>query len=90
MKLTHFLVAAALCSTSAAVAQTTPPQTTPRTTTTASPSTVPSGTTPEASNPKGAVSPSEVFTTGSPDNGASTSNKRAMKQSKKDKTKTKM
>jgi hypothetical protein len=84
MKLSHFLVAAALCSTSAALAQTTAPQTTPRTTTTASPSTVPSGTTPEASNPKGAVSASEVFTTGSPD--GNTSDKRAMKHSKKDKS----
>ena len=83
MKLTHFLVAAALCSTSAALAQTTPAQTDPRTPNTASPSAVPSGTAPAPSNPKGAVSSGEVFTTGSSDNG--TSNKRAMKHSKKDK-----
>ena len=42
-----------------------------------------SGTAPAPSNPKGAVSSGEVFTTGSSDNG--TSNKRAMKHSKKDK-----
>ena len=82
MKLTHFLVAAALCSTSAALAQTTPSQTAPRTSSTASPSSVPSGTAPAPSDPKGAVSASEVFTTGSP-NTTSASDKRAMKQSKK-------
>jgi len=82
MKLTHFLVAAALCSTSAALAQTTPSQTAPRTSTTASPSSVPSGTAPAPSDPKGAVSAGEVFTTGSP-NTTSASDKRAMKQSKK-------
>jgi hypothetical protein len=90
MKLTHFLVAAALCSTSAALAQTTPTQTTPaqtdpRTPNTASPSTVPSGTAPAPSNPKGAVSSGEVFTTGAPD-GTNTGDKRAMKHSKKDKS----
>lgn len=81
MKLTHFLVAAALCSTSAALAQTTPTQTSPNT---SNPSAVPSGTTPMPSNPKGAVSSGEVFTTGSPD--GSSSDKRAMKRSKKDKS----
>jgi hypothetical protein len=85
MKLTHFLVAAALCSTSAALAQTTPSQTDPRTPNTASPSTVPSGTAPAPSNPKGAVSSGEVFTTGSPD-GSNASDKRAMKHNKKDKS----
>ena len=84
MKLTYFLVAAALCSTSAALAQTTPSQTAPRTPNTASPSTVPSGTAPMPSNPKGAVSPSEVFTTGSPNGSAS--ERRAMKRSKKEKS----
>lgn len=81
MKLAHFLVAAALCSTSAAVAQTTPSQTSPNT---SNPSAVPSGTAPAPSNPKGAVSAGEVFTTGSP-NGSS-SDKRAMKHSRKDKS----
>lgn len=85
MKLAHFFVAAALCSASTALAQTTPSQTAPRTPNSASPSTVPSGTAPEPSNPKGAVSPGEVFTTGSP-NTSSASDKRAMKQSKKDKS----
>ncbi|RZK27537.1 MAG: hypothetical protein EOO57_22600 [Hymenobacter sp.] len=81
MKFTHFLVAAALCSTSAALAQTTPSQTTPNT---SNPSAMPSGTAPAPSNPKGAVSAGEVFTAGSPT--TSTSDKRAMKQSKKDKS----
>lgn len=84
MKLTHFFVAAALCSASAALAQTTPSQTAPRTPNSASPSTVPSGTAPAPSDPKGAVSAGEVFTTGAPNNGAS--DKRTMKQSKKDKS----
>ena len=85
MKLTPFFVAAALCSASAALAQTTPSQTAPRTPTTASPSTVPSGTAPVPSDPKGAVSAGEVFTTGAPDNGTSTGDKRAMKHSNKQK-----
>lgn len=80
MKLSHFLLAA-LCSFTAA-AQTTPTQTAPGTST-ASPSAVPSGTAPMPSDPKGAVSPSEVFTTGSPD-GANASGRR-MKH-KKDKS----
>jgi hypothetical protein len=44
---------------------------------------MPSGTAPAPSDPKGAVSPGEVFTTGSTD--GNTSDKRAMKHSKKDK-----
>ena len=81
MKLSHFLVAAAVCSSSAALAQTTPTQTSPNT---SNPSQVPSGTAPAPSNPKGAVSAGEVFTTGSPD-GANAGDKRAMKHSKKTK-----
>jgi hypothetical protein len=80
MKFTHLLLAAGLCSFSAASAQTTPSQTTPNTPTSASPSAVPSGTAPETNNPKGAVSAGEVFTTGSPKDGAS--DKRANKYKK--------
>ena len=75
MKFTHLLLAAGLCSFSAASAQTTP-----NTPTSASPSAVPSGTAPETNNPKGAVSAGEVFTTGSPKDGAS--DKRANKYKK--------
>ncbi|MGI4741785.1 MAG: hypothetical protein ACRYG7_42005 [Janthinobacterium lividum] len=76
MKLAHFLLAAAVCSFSAASAQTTPSQTTPNT---SNPSAVPSGTAPMPSNPNGAVSAGEVFTTGSPNNA---SDKRTMKHKK--------
>ena len=67
MKFTQFLLAAAVCATTAASAQTSPPQTAPRGTSTAAPNAVPSGMPAPAANPKGAVSASEVFTTGSPD-----------------------
>ena len=98
MKLSHFLLAAGLCSFSAATAQTVPTQSAPsqsapgpRGTTTASPSAVPSGTAPVDANPKGAVSAGEVFTTGSPTNGRSSADKRAMRQQHKAmKVKTKM
>lgn len=78
MKFTQFLLAAAVCATTAASAQTTPAQTAPRGTGTAAPSTVPSGMPAPAANPKGAVSAGEVFTTGSPDGDK-------MKMSKRDK-----
>lgn len=77
MKFTQFLLAAAVCATTAASAQTTPSQT-PRGTGAAAPSAVPSGTPAPAANPKGAVSAGEVFTTGSPDGDK-------MKMSKRDK-----
>jgi len=67
MKFAQFLLAAAVCATTAASAQTTPATTAPRGTGSAAPSAVPSGTPPPASDPKGAVSAGEVFTTGSPD-----------------------
>jgi hypothetical protein len=79
MKLAHLFVAAALCSSSAALAQTTPSPTSPNT---SNPNAVPSGTAPVPSDPKGAVSAGEVFTKGSP---TSASDKRAMKRSRKDK-----
>jgi hypothetical protein len=82
MKLFSILLAAGLCSFTAASAQTTPTQTAPGTGT-ASPSAVPSGTAPMPSDPKGAVSPGEVFTTGAPDNGAT--DRRATRR-KKDKS----
>ncbi|GAA4502194.1 hypothetical protein GCM10023172_25210 [Hymenobacter ginsengisoli] len=82
MKLSHFLLAAGLCSFTAASAQTTPAAAGtapgPRGSTTASPSAVPSGVLPPASDPKGAVSPSEVFTAGAPT--GTTSDRRAMKR----------
>ena len=83
MKLFPLLLAAGLCSFTAASAQTTPTQTPPGTGT-ASPSAVPSGTAPMPSDPKGAVSPGEVFTTGAP-NGSNASDRRAMRR-KKDKS----
>ncbi len=67
MKFTQFLLAAAVCATTAASAQTTPAQTAPRGTGSAAPSASPSGMPAPAANPKGAVSAGEVFTTGSPD-----------------------
>lgn len=79
MKFSHLLLAAGLCSFSAASAQTTPTQTPPGTGT-ATPSTVPSGTAPMPSNPNGAVSAGEVFTTGAPN-----SNKTKTVKSKKQK-----
>jgi hypothetical protein len=80
MKFAQFLlVAAAVCATTAASAQTAPTQTAPRGTGSAAPSTVPSGTPPVTADPKGAVSAGEVFTTGSP-NGDQT------KMSKRDKS----
>lgn len=83
MKFSHLLLAASLCSFSAASAQTTPTAPGAPGTTTASPSAVPSGTAPAPSNPNGAVSAGEVFTTGAPaDNNA---DKRASKR-KKEKT----
>ena len=91
MKFSHFLLAAAVCATSAASAQTTPTQA-PRGTGPASPSAVPSGTAPAPSNPRGAVSSEEVFTTGAPD--GSKSGKGTKHKSSKDhdhsKMKTKM
>jgi len=90
MKFAHLLFVAALCTASAAAAQTTP--VTPGTTvsapgapgtTTASPSTVPSGTAPINADPKGAVSAGEVFTTGAPTNSTRTSEKRAMRRQNK-------
>ncbi|QKG58169.1 hypothetical protein GKZ68_16965 [Hymenobacter sp. BRD128] len=77
MKLSHFLLAAGLCSFTAASAQTTPNSTSVGT---ATPSTVPSGTAPMPNDPKGAVSAGEVFTTGAPN--GSTGNRRAMKHRK--------
>jgi hypothetical protein len=84
MKLSLFLLAAGLCSFSAATAQTAPSQSAPGApgTTTASPSATPSGTAPVEANPKAAVSAGEVFTTGSPTN-RSADEKRAMRQQKK-------
>ncbi|RZK34530.1 MAG: hypothetical protein EOO57_10950 [Hymenobacter sp.] len=67
MKFSHFLLAAGLCSFSAASAQTTPAQQSTRGTGSTAPSAVPSGTAPMASDPKGNVGPGEVFTKGSPD-----------------------
>ena len=68
MKFSHFLLAAAVCATSAVAAQTAPvPAQAPRGTGSAAPSAVPSGTAPVPSNPRGAVSSEEVFTTGAPD-----------------------
>ena len=66
MKLTLLLLAAGLCSFSAASAQTTTPATTPSSPGTVSPNAVPSGTAPEAADPKGSVTPGEVFTKGAP------------------------
>jgi hypothetical protein len=77
MKFTHFLLAAAVCATTAASAQTVPTTTAPRGTGAAAPSAVPSGTPAPAANPKGAVSAGEVFTTGSPDG---TKSSKRMKQ----------
>lgn len=77
MKFTQFLLAAAVCATTAASAQTSPPQTAPRGTGSAAPSAVPSGVPAPAANPRGAVSSGEVFTTGSPDG---TTGKRMKKQ----------
>lgn len=79
MKFAHFLLAAAVCATTAASAQTAPVQTAPRGTGSAAPSAVPSGVPAPAADPKGAVSAGEVFTTGSP-NGDQT------KMSKRDKS----
>ena len=81
MKFSPLLLAAALCSFSAASAQTTPTQTAPGTGT-ASPSAVPSGTAPVPSNPNGAVSPGEVFTTGAPDT-SKTAGKHAKRRKEK-------
>ncbi|HET9504017.1 MAG TPA: hypothetical protein VFO93_10775 [Hymenobacter sp.] len=78
MKFTQFVLAAAVCATTAASAQTTPTQTAPRGTGSAAPSAVPSGIPAPAANPRGAVSAGEVFTTGSPDGDK-------MKASKRDK-----
>jgi hypothetical protein len=83
MKFTQFLLAAAVCATTAASAQTTPTQTTPRGTGTATPSTVPSGMPAPAANPKGAVSAGEVFTTGSPDGDKMSTSKRDKGMKKK-------
>ena len=83
MKFSHLLLAASLCSFSAASAQTTPSTQDPRGTGTAAPSAGPSGTTPVASDPKGAVSAGEVFTTGAPDaNKTGQRNKDTMKRKK--------
>ena len=85
MKFFPLLLAAGLCSFTAASAQTTPTQTTPapaegaRGTTTASPDAVPSGTAPVQADPTGAVTPSEVFTKGAPTNG-SNSDRRMKRQ----------
>jgi hypothetical protein len=81
MKFTQFLlVAAAVCATTAASAQTAPvPATAPRGTGSAAPSATPSGMPPTQADPKGAVSAGEVFTTGSPDGDK-------MKMSKRDKS----
>jgi len=81
MKFTHLLLAAGLCSFSAASAQTTPTQASPNT---SNPSAVPSGTAPAPSNPKGAVSAGEVFTTGSPKDGASDKRATKYKKNKRD------
>jgi len=87
MKFAHLLFAAALCTASAAAAQTTPGTTNSAPgapgTTTASPSSVPSGTAPVNADPKGAVSAGEVFTTGAPTNSNRTSEKRAMRRQNK-------
>jgi hypothetical protein len=81
MKFAQFLlVAATVCATTAASAQTAPaPTTAPRGTGTAAPSSTPSGIAPAPADPKGAVSAGEVFTTGSPDGDK-------MKMSKRDKS----
>ncbi|MGI4740901.1 MAG: hypothetical protein ACRYG7_37505 [Janthinobacterium lividum] len=74
MKFSHLLLAAGLCSFSAASAQTTPSS--PRTANSpSSPNAVPSGTAPVASDPKDAVSPSEVFTKGAPNSNSTKSRK---------------
>lgn len=65
MKFSLMLLAAGLCSLSAASAQTTPAPT-PTSPGTASPSAVPSGMAPQAADPNGAVTPGEVFTKGAP------------------------
>lgn len=89
MKFSHLLLAAGLCSFSAASAQTTPSQTAPRTPNSASPSAVPSGTPPVASDPKGAVSPGEVFTKGSPNSNSSTKRRKDKDSMSKDHSKMK-
>lgn len=71
MKLTLLLLAAGLCSFSAASAQTT----TPSSPGTVSPDAVPSGMAPQPNDPKGNVTPGEVFTKGAP-NDASKSDRR--------------
>ncbi|RZK23835.1 MAG: hypothetical protein EOO56_03690 [Hymenobacter sp.] len=81
MKLSHLLLAAGLCSFSAASAQTTPTQTSPNT---SNPSAVPSGTAPMPSNPNGAVSAGEVFTTGSPKDGSNDKRATKYKKNKRD------
>jgi hypothetical protein len=85
MKFTQFLlVAAAVCATTAASAQTAPvPATAPRGTGTTAPSATPSGTPPAPANPKGAVSAGEVFTTGSPDGDKMKMSKRDQSMKKK-------
>ena len=76
MKLSHFLLAAGLCSFSAAAAQTTPASAPRNANSTAAPSAVPSGTAPMASDPKGNVGPGEVFTKGAPDGSKRTKTKK--------------
>ena len=83
MKLTLLLLAAGLCSFSAASAQTTTPATTPSSPGTVSPNTVPSGTAPESADPKGNVTPGEVFTKGAPSD-VSKSDRRMKRQKDKD------
>jgi hypothetical protein len=83
MKSSHFLLAAAVCATTTASAQTAPTQTAPRGTGTAAPSAVPSGVPAPAADPKGAVSAGEVFTTGSPDGSSSKMSKRDKRMKKK-------
>jgi hypothetical protein len=96
MKLTHFLVAAALCSTSAALAQTTPAQTNPN-----NPATLTPSSAAPALNPNSADNSRALPATGAPDaidNTMSTNDKSTMKSKKqkstmssgKGKTKTKM
>ena len=79
MKFPLLLLAAGLCSFSAASAQTTPTTTTPGTPT---PNAVPSGTAPQPADPKGDVTPGEVFTKGAPRD-ASKSDRRMKRQKDK-------
>lgn len=80
MKASLFLLAAGMFVATAASAQTPGSATQPNT---SNPAAVPSGTAPVQADPKGAVSPGEVFTKGSPD-GQNMRGKNMMKHRKMD------